>query len=71
MISQVASVARAEQRIDAEHRAGRGGDALAALEAEEHRPEVAEEGGERDQRDRPLAEPIGWRRSGRPARTGT
>ena len=48
----------AQHRVDAEHHAGRSGDALAALEAEEHRPEVAEEGGEPDQRDRALAQAI-------------
>ena len=52
MMSQVASVAAPSSGSIAEQHADRGRHALAALEAEEHRPEMAEERGERDQRDR-------------------
>ena len=58
MTIQVASVARPSSGSNAEQHAGRGGHALAALEAEEHRPQVAEEGRQPDQRDRALAEPV-------------
>src|SRR5690606_3617449 len=55
--------AEAEQRMQREQHAGRGRDALAALEAMEHREEVADEGRQRDQCDGAVAETEADRKS--------